>query len=261
MEDLDLDGSPEGDPEEARESERTQEALESVDPGANPDSISMPGAEKSNHEVEAIAHASTSNQTSARASRDLVDTLPEIFLATTQEQIKALSSDWDQRRHRGMPQKTGVAGETIVVVPPISSLPPHLAPWEFVLANWEEVTKRGLRRSRLPSSLRKDNYWSLAGPFLPVDASAWIITLGIDPGPYRTEEGFTIPLLVAAPEDWIPGLREVSFHGCQGEMLCSKCDGRSMRIPREWWNKWSWGAMAKGALYYTFGDENGGLEE
>jgi hypothetical protein len=98
-------------------------------------------------------------------------------------------------------------------------------------------------------------------PFLPPDASAWIITLGIDPGPYRTEEGFTIPLLVAAPGDWIPGPREESFHGCHGEMLCSKCDGRSMRIPREWWEKWAWGAMAEGALYFTFGEGNGGLEE
>ena len=150
----------------------------------------------------------------------LASSLAENFPATTREQIWSSLRIW-------------MDGRVMDFAKPGRGFPLF---WRFSICRrvcacgirlWMSVatTKVGLRGTRLPLSLRKDNDWSLSGPVLRVGVSAWTLTLGMDPGPFCNEDGFTVPLLVANPEDWVSGLMEVSLCGCQREMLCSKCEG------------------------------------
>lgn len=178
--------------------------------------------------------------------------MPRIFEGTPKEQIEAIGRYWTfQKQESHYPSSADGDGETFTVVPKSPSLPPHLVPWEALLSDWRKKTDAGLDRRKLPPSLRNTGMWNVSGPKLPDSAEPWIITLGVDSGPIRTELGFTAPLLVAAPFDWFPGTKEVTLFGSMGEMLVHRCDGIAMRIPRQWWDRWAYGAMASGALYYV----------
>lgn len=180
--------------------------------------------------------------------------MPKIFEGTAKEQIEGIGRYWAGQKHEGRyPSCADGDGETFTIVPKVPDLPPHLVPWEGLLSDWGKKTKAGLDRRKLPSSLRDTALWNVAGPKLPDGAEPWVISLGVDSGPVRGEMGFTSLLLVAAPSNWSPGSKEVAFFGPGGEMLLHRCDGTTMRIPEEWWDRWAYGAMACGALYFVLG--------
>lgn len=182
---------------------------------------------------------------------DMFRTLSTIHKGVDRKHISLVGETWRGNQRRGIWPTPGEDDETFVLLPPPCVLPPHLMPWRLTLNTWAETTKDARDRRRLPDSLKRTSLWSVAGPVLPADAAAWIITLGIDSGPERGQEGFTTPLLVAAAPEWFPQGGEVFFYGSSGEVLVHRCDGISMQIPREWWDKWAYGAMAVGALYFT----------
>lgn len=182
---------------------------------------------------------------------DLFRTLSTIHDGVDRKYISVVGETWRVNQRRGIWPTPGEDDETFVLLPPPCILPPHLMPWRLTLNKWAETTKDARDRRKLPDSLKRTSLWNVTGPVLPADAAAWIITLGIDSGPERGQEGFTTPLLVAAPAEWFPKSGEVVFYGSSGEVLVHRCDGISMQIPREWWDKWAYGAMAVGALYFT----------
>lgn len=184
-------------------------------------------------------------------SKDWEKILSSIYLATPTSRVTALETTWYERKKQGIFPNLEDDKEVFTRIPKLPKLPPHLVPWLEKLNRWETSTHNGMDGRKLPSILRNTSIWSASGPLLPDEAEPWIITLGIDPGPTRSDEGFTTPLLVAAPESWFPDSHEVAFFGPWGEMLLHKCDGTMMRIPREWWDRWAYGAMADGALYYV----------
>jgi len=184
-------------------------------------------------------------------SKDWEKILSSIYLATPTSHVTALETTWYERKKQGIFPNLEDDKEVFTRIPKLPKLPPHLVPWLEKLNRWEASTHNGMDGRKLPSILRNTSIWSASGPLLPDEAEPWIITLGIDPGPTRSDEGFTTPLLVAAPESWFPDSHEVAFFGPWGEMLLHKCDGATMRIPREWWDRWAYGALADGALYYV----------
>jgi hypothetical protein len=199
-------------------------------------------------QVKAGENAATSAEAN---SKDWGKILSSIFLDTPSRRITALETLWYERKRQGVFPTLKDDQEVITRIPKLPKLPPHLVPWLETLNRWESATRNGKDGRKLPSVLRNTSIWSVSGPRLPDEAEVWFITLGIDPGPTRGDEGFTTPLLVAAPDSWLPDSREVAFIGPWGEMLVHKCDGTTIRIPRAWWERWAYGAMADGALYYV----------
>lgn len=184
-------------------------------------------------------------------SKDWEKILSSIYLETPSSRITALETTWYERKQQGFLPTLKDDKEVFIRIPKLPKLPPHLVPWLETLNRWESATRNGRDGRKLPSALRNTSIWSVSGPRLPDEAEVWFITLGIDPGPTRSDEGFTTPLLVAAPESWFPNSHEVAFIGPWGEKLLHKCDGTTMCIPRAWWDRWAYGAMADGALYYV----------
>ena len=182
---------------------------------------------------------------------DMFNTLASIHEGVDRKHISLIGDKWKANQRVGIWPTEGEDDETFVLLPPPCKLPPHLMPWVVTLDAWEDSTHKALNRQRLPDSMKKTSLWKLSGPILPKDAAAWIITLGVDAGPQKGNEGFTIPLLVATPFEWFPKPGEVIFYGTKREVLVHRCDGISMQIPRDWWEKWAFGAMATGALYFT----------
>lgn len=179
------------------------------------------------------------------------ETMSRLFDGTPREEINVLDRLWYENKKKGIHPTTKDDAREFVVVPPFPAggLPPHLRPWTSVLDKWESASRSGKDRRKLPASLRNWAIWTVVGPQLPEWASAWILSLGVDPGPKRTDEGYTTVLLVAARAGWRPDHQEISLMGCFGEMLIHKYDGTCVRIPRGWWDKWAYGALAEGALY------------
>jgi len=178
--------------------------------------------------------------------------IQEVFNGTPKAEIDDLDLKWYRNKKAGVYPTIADDAREIVVVPPMprQGLPPHLQPWAGVLDQWEASSRSGKDRRKLPMSLKNESIWSVAGPRLPEGAEPWLLSLGVDPGLRRDlEDGFTRLLLVAAPRAWLPSAVEVALEGRFGEVLVHRCDGTCMRIPRAWWEKWAYGAMAEGALY------------
>lgn len=138
----------------------------------------------------------------------------------------------------------------VVATPELPELPVSLRPWAGTLKGWGKAA--GPAKKRLPFT---DGPWmrehgvSVSGPALPMEYCPWFISVGIDPGPQKTDLGHTCLLLVAAPEDWFPGLHGV-LHGPYGEQLVVRLDSLLMKVTYAWWDAFAYGALAAGALYF-----------
>jgi hypothetical protein len=72
----------------------------------------------------------------------------------------------------------------------------------------------------------------------------------MDPGPEQTARGHTSLLLVAAPRDWEPGLRE-TLRGPYGEFFVVRLDALLLRVPPAWWDFYAFGALEAGVLHFV----------
>jgi len=154
-------------------------------------------------------------------------------------------------RNLGQKLQLGDLPNTLIAAPELMCLPAALKPWEGTLAKWTTVDE-GSRRHYLYQDhiLRLSDEISIRGPMLPPDYLPWLISVSIDPGEEQTARGHTTLLLVGAPKDWEPGLREI-LRGPYGEHFHVRLDALVMRVSREWWPLWAYGAMEAGALYFV----------
>lgn len=138
----------------------------------------------------------------------------------------------------------------LVATPDLLKLPIALQPWSSKLSTWAKTTVSARKkRPFTDSSWMGDHGVSISGPMLPEDYCAWFISVGLDPGPRKTDQGHTCLLLVAAPAEWKPGLQE-TLHGPFGEQYCVRLDALLMKVLPQWWEAHAYGALEDGALYF-----------
>jgi len=138
----------------------------------------------------------------------------------------------------------------LVAAPELPELPVALRPWAGTLKGWGKTTE--LAKKKLPFTdgpWMREHQVSISGPTLPMEYCPWFISVGIDPGPQKTDLGHTCLLLVAAPEVWTPSLQGV-LHGPYGEQLVVRLDSLLMKVTQAWWDAFAYGALATGALYF-----------
>ncbi len=154
-------------------------------------------------------------------------------------------------RDTQLPLDLGGLPSRIISIPEeMPALPIGLRPWGVTLAAWAKSTKGS--KSNLPYKVTKDRFEHIkvTGPDLPEGYLPWFVSAGMDPGPQQTSRGHTSLLMIAAPRDWAPGLRE-TLRGPYGEFFVVRLDALVLRVPRSWWDYYAFGALEAGVLHFV----------
>ena len=178
----------------------------------------------------------------SRVSTSVFGHGPEI-IAKVRDRLVAASHMGRRADLSGLPSH-------VVATPELPELPVPLRPWAGTLKGWGKAIESAKKKQPFTDSAwMREHQVSISGPTLPTEYCPWFISVGIDPGPQKTDLGHTCLLLVAAPEIWTPSIQGV-LHGPYGEQLVVRLDSLLMKVTQAWWDAFAYGALATGALYF-----------
>jgi len=225
-----------------------REAYDDIPRDANPSSVDV---SISDSDGDFVRSQEASQEQVIQPPRTSLSQVRRLVFGDQKEIVARVKDAVLRSRNLGQKLQLGDLPDTLIAAPDLMGLPVALKPWEGRLAKWTTVDE-GSRKHPLYQDqiLRLSDEISIRGPMLPPDYLPWLISVSVDPGEEQTARGHTTLLLVGAPKDWEPGLRE-TLRGPYRERFFVRLDALVMGVSPEWWPLWAYGAMEAGALYFV----------